>query len=111
MRGGMQYLKIGITFEILLDLLVPYSLCSSSNMRPLYFGLLGLCTTAASVSPLVDVGYSKYQGTKLLNGITQWLGIRYAAPPVGDLRFRAARDPIVDHVLHVADEVINGSAS
>ncbi|KAL5313134.1 hypothetical protein ACEPPN_018867 [Leptodophora sp. 'Broadleaf-Isolate-01'] len=73
-------------------------------MRPLYFGLLGLCTTAASVSPLVDVGYSKYQGTKLLNGITQWLGIRYAAPPVGDLRFRAARDPIVDHVLHVADE-------
>ena len=48
---------------------------------------------AAAVDPLVDLGYTKYQGTKLNNGITQWLGMRYAAPPVGDLRFRAPVDP------------------
>jgi len=33
----------------------------------------------AAVDSLVDVNYTRYQGTVLQNGITQWLGIRYAA--------------------------------
>ncbi|RAH70855.1 putative triacylglycerol lipase [Aspergillus aculeatinus CBS 121060] len=41
----------------------------------------------------VNLGYSQYRGQALSNGIVQWLGIRYAAPPVGSLRFAAPQDP------------------
>ncbi|KAJ6540509.1 Alpha/Beta hydrolase protein [Mycena capillaripes] len=48
----------------------------------------------AQVSPIVDLGYSQYQGTvNTANNITNFLGIRYAAPPLGDLRFRAPQPP------------------
>ncbi|KAM0720433.1 hypothetical protein Q7P37_004569 [Cladosporium fusiforme] len=48
---------------------------------------------AFSVDPLVHLNYSSYAGTANSNGITQWLGLRYAAPPVGSLRFAAPEDP------------------
>lgn len=41
------------------------------------------------LGPVVDLGYSKYQGDTYPGGISQWLGVRYAQPPVGDLRFAA----------------------
>lgn len=41
----------------------------------------------------VDLGYTKYVGQELSNGITQWLGMRYAAAPVGKLRFMPPEDP------------------
>ena len=44
-------------------------------------------------NPVVDLGYSKYQGNTGKDGVTQWLGIRYAAPPIGDLRFAPPKDP------------------
>jgi len=53
----------------------------------------------------VDLGYSQYQGTYAANSVSQWLGIRYAAPPVGDLRFRAAADPLVNDTVQIADAV------
>ena len=56
-------------------------------------------------SPIVDLGYTQYQGTELANGITQWLGMRYAAPPVGNLRFRTPEDPIPSSGLQIADKV------
>jgi acetylcholinesterase len=40
---------------------------------------------AQSTSALVDLGYSEYQGTVLGNGVNEYLGIRYAAPPIGNL--------------------------
>ena len=58
-----------------------------------------------AVDPLVDVGNTKYLGTTLPNGIKQWLGIRYAAPPLGDLRFRAPVDPPVNETIQVANAV------
>ncbi|KAJ8061340.1 hypothetical protein OCU04_010403 [Sclerotinia nivalis] len=42
---------------------------------------------------IVDLGYAQYRGTLLSSGITQYLGMRYASPPLGDLRFRAPRPP------------------
>jgi carboxylesterase type B len=62
-------------------------------------------TATSAVSPIVDLGYSKYQGTPLQNGITQWLGIRFAAAPLGNLRFRAPQDPVNITELQLADNV------
>ena len=62
-------------------------------------------SVTAAVNPLVDLGYTKYLGTAIPAGITQWLGIRYAAPPVGDLRFRAPADPVVDNTTQIANQV------
>jgi hypothetical protein len=47
----------------------------------------------AAVDSYVHLDYSSYNGVALPNGVTQWLGIRYAAPPLGDLRFAAPQDP------------------
>lgn len=46
------------------------------------------------VQPVIDLGYSQYEGTALSSGVNQFLGMRYAAPPLGDLRFRAPVDPL-----------------
>ena len=59
----------------------------------------------ALCNPIVDLGYTQYQGKELANGITQWLGMRYAAPPIGNLRFRAPQDPIPNPALQIADTV------
>ena len=62
-------------------------------------------TVNESLRPVVDLGYTSYRGQALSSGITQWLGMRYAAKPVGDLRFRAPVDPpkalIVQDALNV----------
>jgi len=70
----------------------------------LFAGLVGVSTVGA-VKPLVDVSYSKYQGVPLGNGITQWMGVRYAAPPVGNLRFAAPSDPVKNKTTIIADTV------
>ena len=56
-----------------------------------------------SLSAIVDLGYSQYQGNTY-RGVSQWLGIRYAAPPVGDLRFAAPQDPVVNSTLQKATQ-------
>ena len=55
--------------------------------------LLSFSTVALAVEQVVNLGYASYQGASLSNGITQWLGMRYAAAPVGNLRFAAPQDP------------------
>lgn len=52
-----------------------------------------LFALASARQAIVDLGYAKYRGESLPNGVAQWLGIRYAAPPVGPLRFSAPQDP------------------
>ncbi|KAJ7885112.1 Alpha/Beta hydrolase protein [Mycena olivaceomarginata] len=47
----------------------------------------------AQEAPIVDLGYARYQGTVTAVNITQFLGIRYAASPLNDLRFRAPQPP------------------
>lgn len=58
-----------------------------------------------SKSPTVDLGYAQYEGTALDIGVNQFLGIRYAAPPLGDLRFRAPEDPFFTGGVQQAKEV------
>ncbi|EPE31258.1 alpha/beta-Hydrolase [Glarea lozoyensis ATCC 20868] len=42
---------------------------------------------------VVDLGYAKYNGFVGEKGMNQWFGIRYAAPPTGNNRFREPQDP------------------
>ncbi|KAG0698021.1 Alpha/Beta hydrolase protein [Suillus ampliporus] len=45
-------------------------------------------------APIVDLGYAQYQGSvDTVTNITSFLGIRYAAPPLGDLRWAAPQPP------------------
>lgn len=52
---------------------------------------------AGAVDATVSLNYSTYIGTPQTGapGVTQWLGIRYAAPPLGNLRFARPQDPPV----------------
>ncbi|CAJ2512328.1 Uu.00g053430.m01.CDS01 [Anthostomella pinea] len=50
----------------------------------------------APISTTVDLGYTIYDGTALAAGVNQYLGMRYAAAPLDDLRWRAPADPAVD---------------
>ena len=61
----------------------------------------------AAVDTLVDLGYAKYQGTALPNGITQWLGMRYASPVsrVDGMRFAAPQDPPANSSVQEANRV------
>lgn len=52
----------------------------------------------------VDLGYSQYQGAAVENGINQYLGMRFAAPPLGDLRFRGPADPVYNATVQPATE-------
>lgn len=47
---------------------------------------------ATPVYSVVDLGYAQYQGFNA-SGVSQWLGMRYAATPTGKLRFAAPAPP------------------
>ncbi|KAF2101957.1 cholinesterase [Rhizodiscina lignyota] len=53
---------------------------------------------------LVQLDYASYKGTDRGNGISDWLGMRYAAPPTGKLRFSAPEDPPRSHSVQNADK-------
>ncbi|KAJ3970094.1 Alpha/Beta hydrolase protein [Lentinula raphanica] len=57
-------------------------------------------------TPVIDLGYAKYQGEfDSASNVTNYLGVRYAAPPTGDLRWRAPQTPIVNSsVVQLANE-------
>lgn len=54
---------------------------------------------------IVDLGYSRYRGKVLDDGTSHWLGMRYAAAPVGQLRFAAPQDPERTTTIQAADKV------
>lgn len=73
--------------------------------------LIGLATELATATPtpssppVVDLGYSKYEGTTLNSGVNQYLGLRYAAAPLGSLRFRAPTKPVATSGIQAATAV------
>ncbi|KAE8381490.1 Alpha/Beta hydrolase protein [Aspergillus bertholletiae] len=62
--------------------------------------LLILCVEIKNAAPLdplrptINLGYAQYQGVRLPAGVDQYLGMRYAAPPLAELRFRAPQEPV-----------------
>ncbi|KAA1475671.1 alpha/beta-hydrolase [Dentipellis sp. KUC8613] len=66
-------------------------------MRHLHLlALLAISSGAhiAAVFRTIDLGYATYQSNvHLTEGVTSFFGIRYAAPPVGKLRFAAPQTP------------------
>lgn len=79
----------------------------SSSARAAVLALLaGAPQLAQAVGVTVSLDYSTYIGTAQSGtGVTEWLGIRYAAPPLGDLRFVRAQDPPVVSTPQPANQV------
>ncbi|KAJ4417773.1 hypothetical protein N0V85_001708 [Neurospora sp. IMI 360204] len=48
--------------------------------------------------------YTSYEGIRLSNGVNAFLGMRYAAPPLGDLRWRAPVEPKRTDTVEKADQ-------
>lgn len=72
--------------------------------------LLHAHKTHANLDFTVDLGYSKYVGVSASdNKVVKWLGIRYAAPPTGDFRFKAPQAPVSDGKTVQADTVCSSS--
>jgi carboxylesterase type B len=59
----------------------------------------------SAVDQVVYLDYATYKGQVAGNGVTKWLGMRYAAPPLGPLRFAAPQDPPVLPGIQNADHV------
>jgi hypothetical protein len=59
-----------------------------------YLASVALFTRSVlAVGPEVDLGYTTYRGS-VENGIAKFRGVRYAAPPLGDRRWRAPAPPL-----------------
>jgi carboxylesterase type B len=78
----------------------------------LFVALSALTTTyATDRSTTVNLGYSTYEGVQSNSGVTRFSGIRYAAAPLGDLRFRAAQDPVSTGNQSIAANVVSFHSS
>lgn len=62
-------------------------------MRLTVLSLALTATAVQAVDSLVDLGYAKYQGMTLANGVQQWLSVRFAAAPIGKNRFVYPQPP------------------
>ena len=60
---------------------------------------------AQILGPKVDLGYTTVQGLSYPGGISQWLGVRYAQPPVGNLRFAEPQNLSADPNLQMVTQV------
>ncbi|KAI0148568.1 vacuolar triacylglycerol lipase [Xylariaceae sp. FL1272] len=61
-----------------------------------------LSVTDAATSS-VETSCSTFTGIVGSNNVTQWLGIRYAAPPLGELRFEPPEDPSCEDETQLAN--------
>ncbi|KAF8150917.1 Alpha/Beta hydrolase protein [Crassisporium funariophilum] len=64
---------------------------------------------STSSAPIVDLGYSKFQGVPFQDTLanktnTQFLGLRFAAPPTGALRFGAPQSPAPTPGVQIANQ-------
>lgn len=66
--------------------------------------ILALPWGCALAGPTVNLGYSEYQGVTLQT-VDQFLGMRYAAPPTGNSRWRTPSAPLSTSGVQDATEV------
>lgn len=66
---------------------------------------------ASPSGPVVRLDYASYQGKTTKRGINQWSGMRFAAPPLGDLRFQAPQDPPRVYGVQKAIKVSSANSS
>lgn len=64
-----------------------------------------LSVSSAALNPQINLGYATYEGTSLSNGVNQFLGMRYAAPPLKENRFKRAVAPLEETGIVMAKEV------
>lgn len=60
---------------------------------------------ARLLGPEIDLGYTKVQGLSYPKGISQWLGIQYAQPPLGNLRFAEPQVVTANPTTQMATQV------
>ena len=60
-----------------------------------------LTAVYAHTGPVVDLGYARYQGAVSSANFTHFLGVRYAAAPVGE------SSPVLSPSLSVPDSATN----
>ncbi|KAL0065729.1 hypothetical protein AAF712_007212 [Marasmius tenuissimus] len=59
-----------------------------------FAGAASSLSTRQTAAPVVDLGYAQYQGVFDPNtNVTNYRGVRYAAPPTADSRWRAPQPP------------------
>lgn len=61
-------------------------------------------SNCTSKDPRIELGYATYFGKSLHNGVDQFIGMRYAAAPIGDLRWRSPAPP-EEQGIQLAQEV------
>lgn len=79
---------------IVLNVATMHSLFTSSGALQAAALLSAAVRTTLAVDPVVELDYTSYRGTEMDDGVTRWMGMRFAAAPVDDLRFRAPIDPM-----------------
>jgi hypothetical protein len=66
---------------------------------------------ALALDDVVDLGYAKYQGKNIGNGVMRWAGMRFARNPSRKegLRFAAPQDPVQENGIVDASSVRRSS--
>ncbi|KAF8969012.1 Alpha/Beta hydrolase protein [Flammula alnicola] len=77
-------------------------LLSTLSVRAVAFTNLAERQTGNLVGPTVTLDYGSFTGLRNdSSGITYFRGIRFADPPIGDLRWKATVSPPSEHLGHV----------
>ena len=60
-----------------------------------------VATGSSNASLQVDLGYAAYEGyTNSTTGLNTWLGVRFAAPPIGANRWQKPQPPVDQAQYH-----------
>lgn len=112
--GASSAAALGSSFIYRPSSFITWLCCQNQSLKAAFDSMMELLylffwfSLTFAQSPVVNLGYASYQGRSLPNGVSQWLGMRFAAPPVGDLRFAAPQDPPTQQGVQKANHVCVG---